>query len=124
MGSMNYYYCVTCAAATPMSQDSSSSSSPLPDPRQTKVILPKKKPMKWSTGTAPGEYGGPTTTKLRKYWGGEDPDPLASDDFMWNKDFVPRFKRMIQGPEPPFQPSSSKVSSFFLYFFNPPYGSL
>ncbi|WJX44647.1 hypothetical protein P8452_31597 [Trifolium repens] len=115
MGSMNYYNCVTCAAATPMSQDSSSSSSPLPDPRQTKVILPKKKPMKWSTGMAPGEYGGPTTTKLRKYWGGEDPDPLASDDFMWNKDFVPRFKRMIQGPEPPFQPSSSKeVPSGFL----------
>lgn len=100
---MNYYNCVTCAA-TPMSQD-----SPLPHPRQTKVILPNKKPMKWSTGMAPGEYGGPpTTTKLRKYWGGEDPDPLASDDYMWNKDFVPRFKRMIQPPQTPLEPSPSK----------------
>ncbi|KAL5055080.1 hypothetical protein RYX36_035762 [Vicia faba] len=107
---MNYYNCVTCAA-TPMSQD-----SPLPDPRQTKVILPNKKPMKWSTGMAPGDYGGPPpTTKLRKYWGGEDPDPLASDDFMWNKDFVPRFKRMIQQPKTPIQPSPSKeVPSGFL----------
>lgn len=97
---MNYYNCVTCAA-TPISQD-----SPLPDPRQTKVILPNKKPMKWSSGMAPGDYGGPpTTTKLRKYWGGEDPDPMASDDYMWNKDFVPRFKRMIQQPKTPIQPS-------------------
>lgn len=108
---MNYYNCVTCAA-TPMSQDSSS--SPLqPNPRQTKVILPNKKPMKWSTGMAPGDYGGPpTTTKLRKYWGGEDPDPLASDDYLWNKDFVPHFERMIHPPE---QPSPSKeVPSGFL----------
>ncbi|KAJ1415775.1 hypothetical protein SESBI_17836 [Sesbania bispinosa] len=77
-------------SATPISQESPSS-QPLPDPRQTKVVLPKKKPMKWSTGVAPGEYGGPptTTTKLRKYWGGDDKDPLDSDDFMWNKDFVP-----------------------------------
>ncbi|CAJ2645760.1 protein CONSERVED ONLY IN THE GREEN LINEAGE 160, chloroplastic isoform X2 [Trifolium pratense] len=112
MGIMNYYNCVTCAATTPMSQDSSKP-SPLPDPRQTKVILPNKKPMKWSTGMAPGEYGGPpTTTKLRKYWGGENPDPLASDDFMWNIDFVPRFKRIIQGP---LQPSpSEEVPSGFL----------
>ncbi|XVE86343.1 hypothetical protein DITRI_Ditri18aG0027700 [Diplodiscus trichospermus] len=68
-----------------------------PDPRRTKVILPKKKPLKWSTGVAPGEYGGPpTTSKLRKYWGGEEDDPLTSDDFIWNKDFVGRMKKLIQ----------------------------
>ncbi|XP_027345600.1 protein CONSERVED ONLY IN THE GREEN LINEAGE 160, chloroplastic [Abrus precatorius] len=99
--------CVSCAA-TPMSPESSGS-APLPDPKQTKIILPKKKPMKWSTGVAPGDYGGPpTTTKLRKYWGGQDEDPLASDDFMWNKDFVGRFKKLIQEPQPPLQPSPPK----------------
>lgn len=104
------YICVTCAA-TPISQESSNSPS-LPDPRQTKVVLPKKKPEKWSTGVAPGEYGGPpTTTKLRKYWGG-DKDPLASDDFMWNKDFMGRFKRLIEEPQPTLQSPPAKVSTF------------
>ncbi|RYR52844.1 hypothetical protein Ahy_A06g027714 [Arachis hypogaea] len=94
-------YLTVTAAATPMSPESPGS-APLPEqPKQTKVILPKKKPMKWSTGVAPGDYGGPpTTTKLRKYWGGEEKDPLASNDFMWNKDFVGRFKRLIQDPQP------------------------
>lgn len=70
-----------------------------PDPRRTKVILPKKKPLKWSTGMAPGDYGGPpTTTKLRKYWGGEEEDPITSDEFIWNKDFVGRMKKLIQDP--------------------------
>lgn len=55
--------------------------------------------MKWSTGVAPGEYGGPpTTTKLRKYWGG-DKDPLATDGYMWNKDFMDRMKKLIQDPD-------------------------
>lgn len=92
------------SAAVPSSQDSQNSSSPpssqppttsrLP----TKIILPDKKPLKWSTGVAPGDYGGPpTTTKLRKYWGG-DKDPLATDDYMWNKDFMDRMKKLIQDP--------------------------
>jgi len=98
------HVCVHCAA-TPTSPKSPSS-APLPDPRQTKVILPKKKSVKWSTGVAPGEYGGPpTTTKLRKYWGGDDEDPLASDDFMWNKDFVGRFKKLIKDPQAPPPPT-------------------
>ncbi|XP_068665769.1 protein CONSERVED ONLY IN THE GREEN LINEAGE 160, chloroplastic [Aristolochia californica] len=89
-------------ATTPFSPDSPSS-SPLPSesghPRRTRVVLPKKKPLKWSTGVAPGEYGGPpTTSKLRKYWG-EEVDPLASDDFMWNKDFMGRMKKLINKPE-------------------------
>ncbi|KAB1998313.1 hypothetical protein ES319_D12G080300v1 [Gossypium barbadense] len=76
-----------------------SQEQPTPNPRPTKVILPKKKPLKWSTGLAPGDYGGPpTTTKLRKYWGGEEDDPLTSDDFIWNKDFVGRMKKLIQDP--------------------------
>ncbi|KAG6404920.1 hypothetical protein SASPL_132497 [Salvia splendens] len=80
------------SAAVPSSQDS-------PSPPPTKIILPNKKPEKWSTGVAPGEYGGPpTTTKLRKYWGGEQ-DPLASDDYLWNKDFMDRMKKLIQDPE-------------------------
>ncbi|XP_062152878.1 protein CONSERVED ONLY IN THE GREEN LINEAGE 160, chloroplastic [Alnus glutinosa] len=83
------------SAATPISQDPPV--TPVPNPRQTKVILPNKKPLKWSTGMAPGDYGGPpTTSKLRKYWGGEEEDPLSSDDFMWNKDFMGRFQRLVK----------------------------
>lgn len=86
-------YISVTSTATPMPQDSTQ------NPRQTKIILPKKKPEKWSTGVAPGEYGGPpATTKLRKYWGGEE-DPLTSDDFIWNKDFMGRMQRLIQDPD-------------------------
>lgn len=101
-------YISVTSAATPISPESPT--PPIPDPRQTKVILPKKKPMKWSTGVTPGEYGGPpTTSKLRKYWGGEEEDPLSSDDFMWNKDFVGRFKRLIEKPESSTEASPAKV---------------
>ncbi|XP_027909321.1 protein CONSERVED ONLY IN THE GREEN LINEAGE 160, chloroplastic [Vigna unguiculata] len=105
------HLCVRCAA-TPTSPESPSS-APLTDPKQTKVILPKKKAVKWSTGMAPGEYGGPpTTTKLRKYWGGDDEDPLASDDYMWNKEFVGRFKKLIQDPQAPPPPAKEEPSGF------------
>ncbi|XP_022947232.1 uncharacterized protein LOC111451157 [Cucurbita moschata] len=92
------------ATSTPISQDSSIP-PPLPDPRQTKVILPKKKPEKWSTGVSPGDYGGPpTTTKLRKYWGGEKDDPLTSDDYIWNREFMGRMKKLMKD-----QPDDSSV---------------
>ncbi|OVA13633.1 hypothetical protein BVC80_373g29 [Macleaya cordata] len=94
-------YISVTSATTPISPD-----SPI-DPRQTRIILPKKKPQKWSTGVAPGDYGGPpTTTKLRKYWGGEK-DPLATDDFIWNKDFMDRMKRLIAESDS----SSSSIQS-------------
>lgn len=98
--------------ATPTSPESPNS-APLPDPRQTKVLLPKKKPQKWSTGVAPGEYGGPpTTTKLRKYWGGDDEDPLASDDYMWNKEFMGRFQKLIEEPNAQPPPAKEEPSGF------------
>ncbi|XP_065852129.1 protein CONSERVED ONLY IN THE GREEN LINEAGE 160, chloroplastic isoform X2 [Euphorbia lathyris] len=101
-------YISVTSTATPISKDPSSTS---PDPRLTKVILPKKKPEKWSTGVAPGDYGGPpTTTKLRKYWGGEKEDPLTSYGFIWNKDFMPRMKKLIQ--EPSTQPTPEEPSGF------------
>ncbi|XP_031284406.1 protein CONSERVED ONLY IN THE GREEN LINEAGE 160, chloroplastic [Pistacia vera] len=91
------YISVTSTTA-PISPDSSTPA--IPDPRQTKVILPKKKSLKWSTGVAPGDYGGPpTTTKLRKYWGGEKEDPLTSDEFIWNNEFMGRMKRLIEDPD-------------------------
>ncbi|KAJ4981459.1 hypothetical protein NE237_032296 [Protea cynaroides] len=104
-------YLVVNSAAIPVPQDPTE----LPrNPRETRVILPKKKPLKWSTGVAPGEYGGPpTTTKLRKYWGGEEEDPLESDDFIWNKEFMGRMKRLFEEPDssslqsPPAQEESS-----------------
>nr|XP_016464349.1 PREDICTED: uncharacterized protein LOC107787315 [Nicotiana tabacum] len=103
MAVLNCYYLSVTSTATPKSQESahnlSPTQSPQPHPRQTKVILPKKKPMKWSTGDAPGDYGGPpTTTKLRKYWG-QDVDPLTSDDFIWNKEFMGRMKKYVQDPQ-------------------------
>ncbi|MBA0638576.1 hypothetical protein Godav_005435, partial [Gossypium davidsonii] len=94
-----------------------SQEQPTPNPRPTKVILPKKKPLKWSTGLAPGDYGGPpTTTKLRKYWGGEEDDPLTSDDFIWNKDFIGRMKKLIQ--DPASEDSSLQSSPVKLQFFH------
>ncbi|KAJ4821583.1 ATP synthase protein I-related protein [Rhynchospora pubera] len=86
---------------------SSSPESELSPTLGTKLLLPNKKPLKWSTGTAPGEYGGPPTTSgLRRYWGGGDDDPVtATDDFIWNKDFVPRLKRLLHN-----DPISSKFT--------------
>ncbi|TXG55041.1 hypothetical protein EZV62_020297 [Acer yangbiense] len=88
---LNYSLSVTATAA-PIPQDSSTP--------PTKILLPKKKPLKWSTGMAPGDYGGPpTTTKLRKYWGGEKEDPVTSDEYIWNNEFMDRMKRLIQDPD-------------------------
>ncbi|KAK3008058.1 hypothetical protein RJ639_013195, partial [Escallonia herrerae] len=112
MAAVNCCISVT-STATPLPQDSSV--PPTNHPRQTKVLLPKKKPQKWSTGVAPGEYGGPpATTKLRKYWGGEEEDPITSDDYIWNKDFMARMKRLIQDPDdsPQFPPLKEESSGF------------
>ncbi|KAL3502678.1 hypothetical protein ACH5RR_037127 [Cinchona calisaya] len=115
---------VNCHISLTLSQDSSTnpSSAASPTPRQTKILLPKKKPQKWSTGMAPGEWGGPpTTTKLRKYWGGQVEDPLTCDDFIWNKDFMDRMKKLIEYPaddenssSDPFISPSKEESSGFL----------
>ncbi|CAN6443767.1 unnamed protein product [Victoria cruziana] len=98
-----------------VSQDASSipQASEGPISRPTYVILPKGKPQKWSTGVAPGEYGGPPlTTKVRKYWGGEE-DPLTSTDFIWNKEFMGRMKRMIEEkPKSVASPSKEESSGF------------
>ncbi|XXG61524.1 hypothetical protein AAC387_Pa05g0115 [Persea americana] len=109
-------YISPSSAATPISEDSQELD---PSGRQSRIILPKKKPLKWSTGVAPGDYGGPpTTTKLRKYWGGDDDDPLTSDDFIWNKDFMSRMKRTLFQPSSPSSiqspPSNAKEESGFL----------
>uniref|UniRef100_A0A1J3JGH5 ATP synthase protein I n=1 Tax=Noccaea caerulescens TaxID=107243 RepID=A0A1J3JGH5_NOCCA len=91
----------------------------LPNPRPTKIILPNKKPEKWSTGVAPGEYGGPpTTTKLRKYWGGEKEDPITSKDLIWNRDFMDQMKKLFDSPDDSsLDPSPTKEeSSGFLSF--------
>ncbi|CAO1945493.1 unnamed protein product [Urochloa humidicola] len=96
------------AVRPPRASAASGEAAPAPAPaaaetagrRPVKVILPKKKPQKWSTGMAPGEYGGgPATIKPRKYWWGkEDRDPVGNtDDFIWNKDFLPHMERVING---------------------------
>ncbi|KAK4769827.1 hypothetical protein SAY87_030359 [Trapa incisa] len=109
-------YISVTSSTTPASPDSPPPTASL---RPTKILLPKKKPQKWSTGVAPGDYGGPpTTSKLRKYWGGEEADPLSSDDFIWNKDFMGRFQRMIEdpagdgSPQEPTSPVKEEPSGF------------
>ncbi|XP_057792371.1 protein CONSERVED ONLY IN THE GREEN LINEAGE 160, chloroplastic [Salvia miltiorrhiza] len=102
------------SAAVPSSQDSPPSQAAATSKPPTKIILPNKKAEKWSTGVAPGEYGGPpTTTKLRKYWGGEK-DPLASDDYLWNKDFMDSMKKFIQDPDHVSPASAKEEPSGFL----------
>lgn len=55
------------------------------------------------------------TSKLRKYWGGEDKDPItATDDFIWNKDFMGSMKRMLREDEPAATPVSKERDSGFL----------
>lgn len=81
--------------------------------RPVKVILPKKKPQKWSTGMAPGEYGGgPATIKPRKYWWGkEDRDPVGNtDDFIWNKDFLPHMERVIANGGADAEPTITRLA--------------
>ncbi|XP_038997868.1 protein CONSERVED ONLY IN THE GREEN LINEAGE 160, chloroplastic-like [Hibiscus syriacus] len=89
-----------------------SQEQPAPNQRPTKVISPRKKTRKWSTGVASSDYGGsPTTSNLRKYWGGEKEDPLISDDFIWNNEFVDRMKKLIQDPDAAAAEDSSLQSS-------------
>ncbi|VVB07562.1 unnamed protein product [Arabis nemorensis] len=110
-------YISATSTTPPIPQDQSPSSLPRPP---TKIILPNKKPEKWSTGVAPGEYGGPpTTTKLRKYWGGEKEDPITSKDLIWNREFVDQMKKLFDSPDDSsfLDPSPSKEeSSGFLSF--------
>ncbi|XP_020252838.1 LOW QUALITY PROTEIN: uncharacterized protein LOC109830095 [Asparagus officinalis] len=85
---------------------------PSTDPRLTKVVLPKKKTAeKWSTGVRSGRSIAalPTSTKLRKYWGGRgDEDPVtATDDFIWNKEFMDRMKKLITDDQASTNPISS-----------------
>ncbi|XP_049353163.1 protein CONSERVED ONLY IN THE GREEN LINEAGE 160, chloroplastic-like isoform X2 [Solanum verrucosum] len=97
MGVLNYCYLSVTSTATPISQDSSNNPTPLSIPTQS-----KQKPVKLSSGVATtGDYATDpptTTTKLRKYWG-EDVDPLTSDDFIWNTEFMGRMKKYIQDPQ-------------------------
>lgn len=114
MAVLNYRCLSVTSTATPISQDSSNNSSPSSIPTQSKL-----KPVKLSRGVAAtGDYADPptTTTKLRKYWG-EDVDPLTSDDFIWNKEFMGRMKKYIQDPQenaPPSPASIKEETSGFL----------
>ncbi|CAN4105053.1 unnamed protein product [Withania somnifera] len=85
MAAVNYCCLSVTSTATSISQDSSNNPTPLSIPTQTKVVLPKQKPVNLSGG-------------LRKYWG-EDVDPLTSDDFIWTTEFMGRMKKYIQDPQ-------------------------
>jgi hypothetical protein len=66
----------------------------------TRFLKPrKKKILKWSNGTAPGEYGGPPTyINPRKYWG-DVSDPITNrNDFIWNKEWLGRVHIVPAGP--------------------------
>ncbi|CAL4955205.1 unnamed protein product [Urochloa decumbens] len=113
----------TRAAAVRPPRASAASGEAVPSPaaaaaetagrRPVKVILPKKKPQKWSTGMAPGEYGGgPATIKPRKYWWGkEDRDPVGNtDDFIWNKDFLPYMERVVANGGTGAEPTIARLT--------------
>ncbi|XP_060188561.1 protein CONSERVED ONLY IN THE GREEN LINEAGE 160, chloroplastic-like [Lycium barbarum] len=104
MAVLNYCYLSVTSTATPINQDSANNTTPLSIPTQNKVV----KPVKLSSGDPPT-----TTTKLRKYWG-EDVDPLTSDDYIWNKEFMGRMKKYIQDPQEnaPSTPVKEKPSGF------------
>ncbi|KAF3674415.1 putative 2-deoxyglucose-6-phosphate phosphatase [Capsicum annuum] len=103
MSVLNYCYLSVTSTATPISQDSSNNSTPLSIPTQS-----KQKPVKLSSGDPPIT----TTTKLRKYWG-EDVDPLTSDEFIWNTEFMGRMKKYVQDPQEN-APSVKEETSGFL----------
>ncbi|KAJ8567999.1 hypothetical protein K7X08_020721 [Anisodus acutangulus] len=104
MAVLNYCYLSVTSTATPINQDSANNSTPLSIPTQSKVV----KPVKLSSGDPPT-----ITTKLRKYWG-EDVDPLTSDDFIWNREFMGRMKKYIQDPQEnaPSPPVKEETSGF------------
>ncbi|RAL45024.1 hypothetical protein DM860_003783 [Cuscuta australis] len=96
MAGLNCYLSVT-ATATPISHRSSSSDQP-PEKKPPKLKLPKNNTEKLCAGVSPAEYGGaPSTTNPRNYWLVDD-DPLTSDDYIWNRNFVGRMKMLIQDP--------------------------
>ncbi|KAL3679476.1 hypothetical protein R1sor_022432 [Riccia sorocarpa] len=53
--------------------------------------LREQRSSQWSTGTSPGEYGGPPLqTGLRKMWGGGEADPLTeTGEYIWQKNWQP-----------------------------------
>ncbi|KAJ4842295.1 hypothetical protein Tsubulata_042938 [Turnera subulata] len=79
-----------------------------------KFIFPNRNPLKWPSGVAarPGEYS-------CKTWLPKNTDPLTSDEYIWNKDFMPRFKKLVQDePNSPFpettNPQQEEQSAGFL----------
>ncbi|KAL6529463.1 hypothetical protein OROGR_015086 [Orobanche gracilis] len=90
---------LTCTAVAASGDSPNHFSSPFQLRPPATIILPNKKPLKWSTGVSPGDFGGSlTSAKLRKYWGGDE-DPLAFDDYLWNKGLMGSMKKLIQEPD-------------------------
>ncbi|KAL9272332.1 CONSERVED ONLY IN THE GREEN LINEAGE 160, chloroplastic-like protein, partial [Drosera capensis] len=93
------YFTVT-ASSTPITPDA----IPIPPQsaslgRPTKIILPKGKPQKWSTGTTAGDLGGPPTGTTTAKWGLWNEDPVTAEGFIWNKEFKGRFERLLRREE-------------------------
>lgn len=65
-------------------------------PSRTPPGVLKKEPPKWR----PSEEAVKESSALRKYWGGEEEDPLATDGFMWNKNFMGKMKKLVAGSTP------------------------
>lgn len=76
----------------------------------------KKKSSQWSTGNAPGEYGGPPLeTGLRKMWGGDNSDPLQSDgEYIWKKKWQPYVETPPAEMVPPAAVKDKEPDSGFL----------
>ncbi|KAL2620287.1 hypothetical protein R1flu_000492 [Riccia fluitans] len=78
--------------------------------------LKEKRSSQWSTGTSPGEYGGPPLqTGLRKMWGGDEADPLTeTGEYIWKKNWQPYVEtppsEMVPPPAAEKEPESGFLS--------------
>ncbi|KAK4789627.1 hypothetical protein SAY86_016931 [Trapa natans] len=110
MSSMNCC-CISVATSATAPFPTSAKLSPPNNQYLNPSQLEKKKPLRWIAAAASLDSSSPVeTSRLRKYWGGEEEDPLSSDDFIWNKDFFDRFKRMIRESDPsPDSPEASQA---------------
>ncbi|KAL8140440.1 hypothetical protein V2J09_006461 [Rumex salicifolius] len=113
------YFTVYSAATVPTSQEPPRQES-IPNSRLNNVNLPEKNPVvKLANGdSSSSQVGGPTTTtKLRKYWGGEQEDPITSSDLIWNRDFMPQMEKLVvDQPDPTsatlYRPVEEESSGF------------
>lgn len=96
-------------ATPPVPLEPSTSFRAITNSGQAKIRLTKKKLLSGPKAVAPGGSDGLSTASTVRRWWGEDEDPLKSDNFIWNVDFMDRMKKHVEDPQQsksPPQPST------------------